>query len=137
MLGRGDAMALEKPASVARSPYKSAKWDEIVEGRNFTAANIPALTLLVQWYQVMDTAMDDMEAAGELQLVYENENGDIKPFPQVALMKQASAEIRALNKQLGINDEARGEAADGGKPGRITVFSCDRAQRRARAANQG
>ena len=34
--------------------------------------------------------------------------GDIKALPQIATMKQASAEIRALNKQLGIMDE--GEA---------------------------
>lgn len=128
-------MALTKPASVERSPYKSAKWDEITQGRNFSESDVPAITLLVQWYQVMDTAMDDIDVDGEIRLVYENDMGDIKPLPQVAQMKQASAEIRALNKQLGINDEARGEVADADKPNVIAFAAGNRAQRRAKAAN--
>lgn len=128
-------MELQKPASVSRSPFKSAKWDELVEGRSFSPSDIPALTLLVQWYQVVDTAMEDLDYDGEMQLVYSNDIGDIKPMPQVAQMKQASAEIRALNKQLGINDESTG-----GQEVRPSVSVIDfaakrRAERRARAAN--
>lgn len=130
-------MAPTKPESVARSPYKSAKWDEVVEGRSFAESDVPALTLLVQWYQVVDTAMEDIEVGGEIRLVYSNDMGDIKPMPQVAQMKQASAEIRALNKQLGINDEASGEVANGEQPKLIAFSAEKRAQRRTRAANQG
>lgn len=128
-------MALVKPDSVARSPYKSAKWDEIVKGRNFDESATAALTLLVQWHQIADQAMDDIEMNGEIVLVYQNENGDIKPMPQIAQMKQATAEIRALNKQLGINDEAKGEPVSE-KSHLIDFAAQRRAQRRARAANQ-
>ena len=130
-------MVPTKPESVARSPYKSAKWDEVVEGRSFSESDVPALTLLVQWYQVVDTAMEDIEVDGEIRLVYSNDMGDVKPLPQIAQMKQASAEIRALNKQLGINDESSG-GSEGGAGANIISFSArKRADRRARAANQG
>lgn len=102
-------MSLEKPRSIERSPFKSAKWDEITKGRNFTEANIPELTLLCQWYQVVDKCMDDLSDEDGIQVAYANDYGDVKALPQLSTMKQASAEIRALNKQLGINDEATAE----------------------------
>ena len=34
--------------------------------------------------------------------------GDLKAFPQIATLKTASAEIRQLNKQLGITDGHEG-----------------------------
>jgi hypothetical protein len=34
---------LEKPASVANDPFKSAKWDELAEGSGLTQADAPAL----------------------------------------------------------------------------------------------
>ena len=56
--------------------------------------------------------MGDLDFGGELpQVAYQNDMGDLKAMPQLATMKQASAEIRALNKQLGINDEAKAEPA--------------------------
>lgn len=100
---------LEKPRSIERSPFKSAKWDEITKGRNFSEANIPELTLLCQWYQVVDKCMDDLSDEDGIQVAYANDYGDVKALPQLSTMKQASAEIRALNKQLGINDEATAE----------------------------
>lgn len=103
-------MSLEKPRSIERSPFKSAKWDEITKGRNFTEANIPELTLLCQWYQVVDKCMADLSNDDDdIQVAYANDYGDVKALPQLSTMKQASAEIRALNKQLGINDEAIAE----------------------------
>lgn len=102
-------MTLQKPTSVAQSPFKSAKWDEITEGRNFQTADIPILALLCQWYEVVDQCIQDLSYDGEVRIAYQNDMGDIKAFPQLSTMKQASAEIRALNKQLGINDEARPE----------------------------
>lgn len=98
---------LQKPRSIEKSAFKSQKWDEITKGRNFTEANIPELTLLCQWYQVVDKCMDDLSNDDDgIQVAYANDYGDVKALPQLSTMKQASAEIRALNKQLGINDEA-------------------------------
>lgn len=121
----------DKPASVASDPFKSAKWDELTAGRRFRASDAPVLELLVQWHAVVQRCIEDMDAAGG-QVAYQNKIDDIKPLPQIGIMKQASAEIRALNKQLGIEDDAGGEvgAGDGG----IIEFQSRRASRRARAA---
>lgn len=96
-------MPIRKPSAIASDPFKSAKWDEITAGRTFTTSHIPALTLLIQWYAVVERCIEDMDEA-DGQVAYENDMGDLKPLPQISTMKQASAEIRQLNKQLGITD---------------------------------
>lgn len=95
--------ALEKPGSVACDAFKSAKWDELTQGRSFPQSAAPTLQLLVQWHAVVMQCIQDLDDAG--QVAYSNDVGDIKALPQLGTMKQASAEIRALNKQLGIMDE--------------------------------
>lgn len=125
---------LEKPPSIANDPFKSAKWDEVTKGRKFDESDIPTLVLLVQWHAVVQKCIDDLDAFGEV--VYENKMGDIKSLPQLSSMKQASAEIRALNKQLGINDEVVPQ----GKKNNITrlsVIAGNRTKRSARAKNTG
>ena len=106
-------MTVSKPPSVEADPCRSAKWDEIVTGRRFRASDAPALTLLVQWYQVVERCIEDMGVNGGVQVAYQNDLGDIKALPQIATMKQASAEIRALNRQLDIADGRDVEGADG------------------------
>lgn len=102
-------MAIEKPDTIRRSTFKSAKWDELTEGRAFRACDAPVLALLCQWYEVIEQCMDDLACADGIRVSYQNDLGDIKAYPQLSTMKQASAEIRALNKQLGIDDEAQPE----------------------------
>ena len=116
-------MPLDKPGSVANDPIKSAKWDEITEGRSFTRSDVPALALLCQWHRFGD------------QTAYGNDMGDLKEFPQIGTLKKASAEIRALNKQLGITDSHEEGEADSQQQQAsvLTVFQGGRAQRRARA----
>ena len=94
---------LTKPESIKTDAWKSKKWDELVKGRAFTAVDIPTLTMLVQWYAVLERCIGDISEA-EGSIAYFNKMGDYKPLPQIGVMKQASAEIRALNKQLGIAD---------------------------------
>nr|DAE60809.1 MAG TPA: terminase small subunit [Caudoviricetes sp.] len=100
---------IEKPRSIEKSAFKSQKWDEITKGRSFQASDIPAITLLCQWYEVVETCIDDITVDDGIQVAYANNIGDVKALPQLSTMKQASAEIRALNKQLGINDEVTSE----------------------------
>lgn len=102
-------MALEKPKSVLESPYRAAKWDEITEGREFTQADAPYIALLCQWYEINDMALDEISRDGEIMTAYTNEAGDIKALPQLSTMAKASAEIRALSKQLGLYDQQREE----------------------------
>lgn len=125
---RDGTMGIQKPASISSSPFKSSKWDEITEGRSFQQSDVPALTLLCQWYEVVEKCMDDITYDSGIQVAYQNDLGDLKAMPQLSTMKQASAEIRALNKQLGINDEA----APSAQP-KETVFSVITANRSAKA----
>ncbi len=123
----------EKPPSVANDPFKSAKWDEITAGRKFKQSDAPVIALLCQWYAIAQRCMDDIDDIGG-QVAYTNDLGDLKALPQIATMKQASAEIRQLNKQLGIADT--GEEADVGDGDDILDFCARRrANRGARAAS--
>lgn len=123
-------MTVEKPAAIARHPYKSAKWDEITAGREFDPCQVPLLEMLCSWYAVVDQCQEDMDAMGG-QLVYENRLEDMKPLPQLGIMKQASAEIRQLNKQLGIRDEAAPEQRR-----EVSIIHVLHQDRQSRAANR-
>lgn len=125
---------IKKPPSIANDSFKSSKWDEITAGRKFEESDIPTLVLLVQWHAVVQKCIDDLDAFGEV--VYENKIGDIKSLPQLSSMKQASAEIRALNKQLGINDEVAPQEKKNNIT-RLSVIAGNRTKRSARAKNTG
>lgn len=129
-------MTLEKPPSIEASPFKSRKWDEITAGREFKQSDVPTIELLCQWHAIAARCMEDMDVGGEVQVAYSNAMDDIKALPQIATMKQASAEIRALNKQLGIADGRDAEGA--GKQRRdasiVSVIRCRHEERRSRAS---
>ena len=133
-------MAVRKPEGVSRDPWRSAKWDEVTEGRDFRPSDAPALALLVQWYQVVEQCMEDIGVDGGIQVAFANELGDIKALPPISTMKQASAEIRAINKQLGINDgrdSEAGEVPDGeGEGSYLSLIQGARADRRAGAQGE-
>lgn len=124
-------MSLKKPPSIANSPFKSSKWDEITEGRDFSASDIPVISMLCHWYEVVDKCMEDITYGDSIQVAYQNDLGDLKALPQLSTMKQASAEIRAINKQLGINDEAV-KVDEKPKETKLYVIQTNR---RAKAAN--
>ena len=128
-------MPLTKPPGIARDAFKSAKWDELVDGRSFAPSDAPVLALLVQWYAVAQRCIDDIDDVGG-QVAYRNDMGDLKALPQISTMKQASAEIRQLNKQLGINDEGGEEEADGGADV-LKLVLWNREARRTRAKDKG
>lgn len=122
---------LVKPANIENDAFRSAKWDELTKSRNFSQSDAPALSLLCQWYAVVERCMGDLDFGDGLpQVAYQNDMGDIKAMPQLSTMKQASAEIRALNKQLGINDEAKKTNANTQKASVLQLVIGDR-QRKA------
>lgn len=99
---------LKKPPGIESDAYKSAKWDELAGKGNFRQSDAPTLSLLCQWHAVIERCMEDMDMGDGLpQVAYQNQLGDIKALPQLLTMKRASEEIRALNKQLGIEDRAQ------------------------------
>lgn len=131
-------MPIAKPAGIERDPFRSAKWDEITASREFKQSDVPALTLLVQWYQVVDQCMEDISVGGGIQVAFSNDMGDIKALPQIATMKTASAEIRQLNKQLGIVDGRDvGEADDDEDSNPADVLRFVQASRNAKRAASG
>lgn len=121
---------LEKPEAVASDPVKSAKWDEVTACRAFAPADVPALSLLCQWHKVAQQASEELESFG-VGTAYQTEAGDLKPFPQIATLKAASAEIRALNKQLGLTGDA-GKQPDKPKDSRENIIELVMANRAKR-----
>ncbi len=124
---------LVKPTNIENDAFRSAKWDELTSGRDFSQADAPTLALLVSWYQVIEQCMDDIGANGGVQVAYQNDMGDIKALPQLSTMKQASAEIRAINKQLGICDEPAKEQGGSKKASVLSLVISDRQKKAAQA----
>ena len=126
-------MPLAKPPGVESDAFKSAKWDELTQGRAFTQSDAPALSLLCQWYKIAETAQDELDSFGG-QTAYNNDMGDLKAFPQIGTLKTASAEIRQLNKQLGICDTHE-EVENAAKQATVlSIVSGNRAKRQAGTA---
>ena len=126
-------MALEKPPQVENDEFKSAKWDELAQGRAFRQSDAPALALLCQWHKIAQLAQDELDSFGE-QTAYDNGKGDLKAFPQIGTLKTASAEIRQLNRQLGICDSREKEAEDRKQTTVLSVVTRRREERRAGTA---
>jgi phage terminase small subunit len=124
---------LRKPKSISDNKFKSAKRDELTSGRNFSKSDIPSLEMLCQWYAIVNQCNDDMTYSDGVQVVYQNDMGDIKALPQVNMLKQASAEIRAINKQLGINDQPQDKPKAKVTP--LAVIQGNRAKRSAASSN--
>ena len=122
---------LEKPRDVAEHPVKSRVWDEVTKDRSFRESDVPTLRILCTWHAIAEQCMADMDVDGELHVAYSNAMDDIKALPQIATLKQASAEIRAINKQLSIKDEPVSEE----KETVLHVIQGKRKDRVARAAN--
>lgn len=125
-------MPITKPPDVAGDAFKSAKWDELTAGRTFRRSDAPALSMLCQWYKIAAAAMDELDGFGG-QTAYQNDAGDLRAFPQIQTLKLASAEIRQLNRQLGIIDAAEPES-EGGRGSVLTIVTGNREKRRAGAA---
>lgn len=50
---------LKKPASIAKDEFKSQKFDELTQGRSFTASDIPTLAMLCHWHQIAQQCIND------------------------------------------------------------------------------
>lgn len=124
---------IKKPDAIKQNEFKSRKWDEITAGRKFRKSDTPILEMLVQWYAVAHKCQTDMDVGGDIQVAYQNDLGDIKSLPQIATLKTASAEIRQINKQLGIDDEVLSETPI--KETTLSVITNRRKQKADRAAN--
>lgn len=88
------------PGIIADSPFKINKWQELTNGAAVNPLAVPQLVMLVNWYAILEQCIRDISDGGETHVAYVNDHDDVKPMPQIAIMKQASSEIRALTKLL-------------------------------------
>lgn len=116
-LARGVAM----PADIASDPVRSEIWAWIAPpGNSFEDADVPNLRLLCYWHAVAAQAqrvMLDPSGTGTVAILdqvgekpYLKDGKPVKLWkrhPAVDVLKQASAEIRALSDQLGLSPLAR------------------------------
>lgn len=108
------------PADIAANEQQANIWHLLVPDVNrFTEQDIPNLRLLVFWHGVAEQAQASLTRGdGSLQLVrpvamsnvYDT-NGKQVPIvqksPAITILKEASAEIRALSDILGLSPLAR------------------------------
>lgn len=134
MPNRGERVSVQKPPAVEADEFKSAKWDELTRGRDFAPSDAPTLALLCQWHKIVAQATDELDGFGS-QTAYQNDVGDLKSFPQIQTLKTASAEIRQLNKQLGVADTHE-EATGGSNRTNVLHLVSGRHEKR-RAVSQG
>ena len=124
---------LDKPSAIESDHVASRKWDELTGERDFSPSQAPLLVALCGICAANERAIDDlMDEDGQIRVSYFDDMGVLKEFPQVGIMLKTSSEIRQLNKQLGINDEAHAEA----RPKETKLYAIQ-GNRRARAANKG
>lgn len=113
------------PDDVAQDPVLSAIWESLAPSgdNNFTAQDVEPLRELCFWHAVFRTAQHAMSKGGGKISIFDAVG--YKPFkspegmslpmmrksPALAVLKEASAEIRALSDQLGLSPRTRSEAA--------------------------
>ena len=54
-------MPITKPPGIESDAFKSVKWDEFAQGREFARSDAPALSLLCQWCKIAYTAQDELD----------------------------------------------------------------------------
>lgn len=112
------------PEDIAQDPVQSAIWRDIApeEGNRFTAQEVPTLRLLCYWHAVAIQAQEAIaKGNGHINIFdrigtkpYKTDDGRSVPLvrknPALGILKEASAEIRALSDQLGISPRTRAAA---------------------------
>lgn len=108
------------PEDIAEDPVQSEIWAWLAPPvNNFAEQDIPNLRLLCYWHAVAAQAQQAIKSeGGRLNIFdkigvkpYKTEDGRDVPLvrknPALTILKEASAEIRALSDQLGLSPLAR------------------------------
>lgn len=111
---------LQMPDDIAADPVQAEIWAWIAPPvNNFTIQDMPTVRLLVYWHAVAAQAQQASQSEGGQINIFDKVG--IKPFktadgrdipmvrenPAIKILKQATAEIRALSDQLGLSPLAR------------------------------
>ena len=141
---------IEPPKEVASDPVQSAVWGQLTAKRTFSPEDVPTLALLCYWHAVAKQARDAMALEdNEIEILdataYKPIRGKggkrlkmMRKNPALAVLKEASAEIRALSDQLGLSKSARNVVLPQAKPtsahGKLLTLMFDDRDARAKAA---
>ena len=105
---------LEMPENIAKDEYQAAIWRSVTASGRFSDEDAPNIALLCFWHSVAKAAEDAMSKGKSVKVLdqvgYQQmkaRNGRMaileRPHPAVTVLKQATAEIRALNDTLGLS----------------------------------
>lgn len=100
-------VGVRMPEDIAADPLKAEIWATVAPAVNgFADSDLPTLRLLVHWHAVAEMAVAEMEAGTGLD-PFTRVGGVARKSDTVTVLKQASAEIRALSDMLGLSPLAR------------------------------
>lgn len=115
------------PDDIAGDPVQREVWESVApKGRNrFREEDVPLLRMLCYWHAVARECRRDLARGIEPGRVavmerigskpYRDSSGNTPPLfrknPLLGILKEASAEIRAISDQLGISPRTRAETA--------------------------
>ena len=105
---------LEMPENIAKDEYQAAIWRSVTASGRFSDEDAPNIALLCFWHSVAKAAEDAMSKGKSVKVLdqvgykqMKARNGRMaileRPHPAVTVLKQATAEIRALNDTLGLS----------------------------------
>lgn len=141
---------LEMPENIAKDEYQAAIWRSVTASGRFSDEDAPNIALLCFWHSVAKAAEDAMSKGKSVKVLdqvgykqMKAKNGRMaileRPHPAVTVLKQATAEIRALNDTLGLSRKAGAAVpaaparpqSDGAK---VLALMFDDRERKAKAA---
>ena len=108
---------LEMPENIAKDAYQAEIWRSVTASGRFSDEDAPNIVLLCFWHSVAKAAEDAMSKGKSVKVLdqvgykpMKARNGRRaimeRPHPAVTVLKQATAEIRALNDTLGLSRKA-------------------------------
>ncbi len=138
----------EMPPEVADNEFMAETWRRLTAAHTFTETDAPNLALLCFWHAAAKSAEDAMtkgkgvkvlDRVGYKQIKAKNGRFEYleKPHPAVTVLKQATAEIRALNDTLGISKRAGAPQAQPERKsadGQLLTLMFSERERRSKAA---
>lgn len=140
---------LEMPADIAADGYQAEVWRSVTASGRFAEEDAPNIALLCFWHAVARAAKAAMTKGKSVKVLdqvgykpIKAKNGKYayleRPHPAVTVLKQATAEIRALNESLGLSRKAsapskQAEAPKGKGAEVLTLMFADR-ERKAKGA---
>lgn len=141
---------LEMPENIAKDEYQAAIWRSVTASGRFSDEDAPNIALLCFWHSVAKAAEDAMSKGKSVKVLdqvgykqMKARNGRMaileRPHPAVTVLKQATAEIRALNDTLGLSRKTGAavpaaparQQSDGAK---VLALMFDDRERKAKAA---